>query len=108
MRIMAQSPIPRYVQIFSHEQRRHRENTSTQPFSDHQHIRHHVEMLTDKHFSGTANRGWNFIKNQKNAMFIANVTDAAPIILGRQFNARPTHGFGDQSPNITFHFYHIF
>src|ERR1041385_1515702 len=64
VRVMTECSVGQHIQMLPRQQRGEREDSTAQPFAQHQHIRHDVVMLANEHFARAAETLWDFIQNQ--------------------------------------------
>ncbi len=105
--VMTQRTIGRCIQIFTCDQRCHRENTAAEAFAQHQHVGHTTHLLAREHRAGAAETTGDFVEDQQGTMPIAACTHARPEIRGRGLQSGPAYRFGDDRADIALHLQHI-
>ena len=52
--VVAERPVGQHIQVLAHEHARHGHHSAAEPFADHEHIRHNLQMFATKHLAGAA------------------------------------------------------
>ena len=88
------------VNIVFNEHRPHRHHAIGQPLGGGHDVGHHIEILSRERRAQAPEPGDDFVKNQQNAVGVANLAQALQIALGRDQHAGGTsHRLDDDSGN---------
>src|SRR5882762_3792740 len=78
VRVMAERSLGSNVQMLSGNDSSERENPSAQSFTEHDDVRHDLEMFEREKFASAAQGDGDFVENEERAMFIAGGANAFP------------------------------